>query len=598
MLDRDFQNTMRAAINAQVPIIAVRTDEIDTVRSEIVANILSGGTQTMCLEWRLANGFTKFDALFTKPVMDPETKKVDNNKSVVSKRLTSKDFKGTYEDKLLRFEENARKGMMIHPDASYLHGRSEDNEGYPEGMANWALDFILTNLDNSRQATSEEDRQLPIFILRDYNHFLEDYGYLTDKLLLVAEKLRAGGKMNIIITHSGRWEIPSELEQQVLKVKYKLPAIEKRMQALTAMRNTTADIPDQSRKYPKVANADEETIEDAAKAGGGLTLSKFDDIVCMGITETKEFSNDYILQKKKEMMEEAGMMLITPEVSFDDVGGLMPLKNWATRLKRRFSKEAFEYGFSSYPTGMLLSGVPGCGKSLVAKAMAREWGMNVIQVRATDLKGSLVGESEAKVERMLEMASANAPCMLYLDEGEKLLGQQDSVRDGGAHDGVLAQFLSFMQDNNDGVYVVMTANQSSKFPAELIRRFDGRWFVDVPEKDEREPIIDIHLKKFGRESSDFNMNELVKQSDGRTGWDIEVAINDAAMSAFGSDEESRPFDTDDILTSFKENPCSAEIKKEDVEKMREFLANGTMRLANSSATQTEGEVVHSRSFGG
>ena len=256
MLDRDFQNTMRAAINAQVPIIAVRPDEIDTVRSEIVANILSWSTQTMCLEWRLANGFTKFDALFTKVIVNKETKKVDNTRSRVDKRLTSKDFKGTCEDKLLHFEKNTSKGMMIHPDASYLHGRSEDNEGYPEGMANWALDFILTNLDNSRQETNEEDKQLPIFILRDYNHFLEEYGYLTDKLLLVAEKLRAGGKMNIIITHSGRWNIPSELEQQVLKVKYKLPAIEKRMQALTAMRNTTADMTDQSRKYPKVANAE------------------------------------------------------------------------------------------------------------------------------------------------------------------------------------------------------------------------------------------------------------------------------------------------------------------------------------------------------
>ena len=162
---------------------------------------------------------------------------------------------------------------------------------------------------------------------------------------------------------------------------------------------------------------------------------------------------DYILGEKKKLVQQAGFQMTRPRTGFEIIGGLDPLKNWATRLRKRFTKAARDYGFPRYPRGLLMAGVPGCGKSAISKALANEWGMNLLTVQATDLKGSLVGESEAKVQRLLTTARAAAPIIVFVDEAEKLLGKSEGVHDGGAHDAVLGQFLSFMQEDDSGVFL-------------------------------------------------------------------------------------------------------------------------------------------------
>ena len=162
------------------------------------------------------------------------------------------------------------------------------------------------------------------------------------------------------------------------------------------------------------------------------------------------------------------------------------------------------------------------------------------------------------------------------------------MRDGGAHDAVMAQFLSFMQDNEAGVFFIFTANQLNKFPPELIDRFEGRWFVDLPSADERESIANIHLSLNaggvnGLEdiaNDEAAMAQIVKMSDGYSGRNIEQAIEEAMDIAF--DDGKRAVSIDDLKTVFGEMKPTSETKKAEIEAMREFVGNGTMRQANTT----------------
>tara|TARA_B100000900_G_C20591968_1_gene721941 strand:- start:2540 stop:3271 length:732 start_codon:yes stop_codon:yes gene_type:complete len=224
-----------------------------------------------------------------------------------------------------------------------------------------------------------------------------------------------------------------------------------------------------------------------------------------------------------------------------------------------------------------MAGVPGCGKSAIAQAIAHEWNMNLLTVQAPDLKGSLVGESEAKVHRLLETAKAAAPIVVFVDEAEKLLGKSEGIHDGGAHDAVLGQFLSFMQEDDSGVFFVFTANHMEKFAPELIDRFEGRFFVDLPTVDERKEILKIHLKKNSQDAEKFDLNELVRGSKDFSGRNIEQSILEAMTIAF---DEDRQLSMDDLISTFSTVIPTSKTEKNRIEAMRAYVDNGLMRQAN------------------
>ena len=149
----------------------------------------------------------------------------------------------------------------------------------------------------------------------------------------------------------------------------------------------------------------------------------------------------FILDEKRKAVEQEGFTLLRPDKGFEVIGGLTPLKSWIILISKRFTQAAREYGFIRNIRGLLMAGVPGCGKTAVAKAMAKEMNMNLLMVEAQNLKGSLVGESEGKVYRLLQVAKAAAPLIVFVDEAEKLLGKSEGLHDGGAHDAVLGLSL-------------------------------------------------------------------------------------------------------------------------------------------------------------
>lgn len=569
----EFQKSLLATSTAFLPITAVHTSEIDTVIEEVVKFGLittprvkdTGNRVGRVMVWRVSEGYREYK-LF-KPV----------NQNGMETILSIDSVSGANDPKLKGETLCNMTQTIIKPD-----------EEYGDANVEFALQFI-------EEWKAEEHKEGPVFfILRDFHHYPGHSTHLTDWLLRIAERIagRASHKQ-IIIPHASRWEVPAELENYVNKVKFDLPDKNYRVQATRAIRDGIAADPEHKKRYSEALAITEEGLEDIADAGAGLSRIQLENLLCMNLAVDSTMTPEYLLREKAKLVEQAGFRLITPRVTFDEVGGLAPLKTWARRRKNRFMDAAFTYGFRRYPKGMLLTGVPGCGKTLLAKATAKEWGMNIIAVRAPDLKGSLVGESEEKTQKLLDMAEANGPCIVFVDEAEKLLGSQESVRDGGAHDAVLAQFLSFMQDNEAGVYFIFTANQMNKFPPELIDRFEGRWFVDLPSDEERDNICRIHLNLNASDANGLmdiandedTMKDLVRLSNGYSGRNIEQAIEEAMDIAF--DDGQRKVTSSDFETVFGEMKPTSETKKAEIESMREFVANGTMRKAN---TPTEDEA--------
>ena len=230
-----------------------------------------------------------------------------------------------------------------------------------------------------------------------------------------------------------------------------------------------------------------------------------------------------------------------------------------------------------------MAGVPGCGKSAIAKAIANEWGMNLLRVEATNLKGSLVGESEAKTKRLFDVAKAAAPVIVFVDEAEKLLGKSDGVNDGGAHDAVLGQFLSFMQEDDSGVFFMFTANNMEKFSPELVDRFEGRFFIDLPSAGEREEIIKIHLGLRKWNTEDFDLAELVRATKDFSGRNIEQSIKQAM--GISMSDGFRPLEQKDLLEVFKTVIPTSKTKKTEIETMRTFVENGMMQGANDTVVK-------------
>src|SRR3954471_1490423 len=202
--------------------------------------------------------------------------------------------------------------------------------------------------------------------------------------------------------------------------------------------------------------------------------------------------------------------------SLASIGGLDLLKEWLLKRREAFSPRAKEYGLPM-PKGVLMLGIPGCGKSLTAKATASVFGVPLLRLDAGRIFAGLVGQSESNLRAVIQTAEAIAPCVLWIDELEKgFAGSRSSgSTDGGTSSRVFGSFISWMQEKRSPVFIVATANDVSQLPPELLRK--GRWdelfFVDLPHSGEREAIWQIQIEKFRREANAFDLRQLAKSTD-------------------------------------------------------------------------------------
>ena len=294
----------------------------------------------------------------------------------------------------------------------------------------------------------------------------------------------------------------------------------------------------------------------------GLTKLEIDHVLNMMIESKKNISisdRNIIIKEKGQIIKKSAVLeIIDFKERIEDIGGLEGLKDWLESKSKVFRKldKARKFGVD-IPKGVLLVGMPGCGKSLAAKASARLFNSPLLRLDIGRLLGKYVGESEHNMRVALKTAESISPCILWIDEIEKAFAGID--QSNGASDitkRLFGHFLTWLQEKENTVFVVATANDISMFPPEFLRkgRFDEVFFVDFPNQEERERIFEIHLEKRRKNNNKINIEKLAQETGGYCGADIEEIVKTAIEKAFIEREENanrQPLSTEDLLDSIK-----------------------------------------------
>lgn len=331
-----------------------------------------------------------------------------------------------------------------------------------------------------------------------------------------------------------------------------------------------------------------EDIGEIAISLKGLTKLEIDHVLNMMIEHKKTISsadqNTIIKEKGQIIKKSAVLELIDFKEKIADIGGLEGLKEWLGSKSKIFRRldEAKAYGVD-VPKGVLLVGMPGCGKSLAAKASARLFNAPLLRLDIGRLLGKYVGESEQNMRLALKMAESISPCILWIDEIEKAFSGID--QSGGASDitkRLFGHFLTWLQEKENTVFVVATANDISTFPPEFLRkgRFDEVFFVDFPNEEERKQIFEIHLAKRGQDTRQLNIDKLAKSTNGYCGADIEEVVKLALEKSFVNGK--KPITTEDIQESIDSIDSLTHILKDKID----ILKKGFEKFKIKSASQS------------
>jgi SpoVK/Ycf46/Vps4 family AAA+-type ATPase len=328
-----------------------------------------------------------------------------------------------------------------------------------------------------------------IFIFKDLHPF-KDSAAVTRWLRDAIASFQ--GTQKTIILMSPVQQVPIELEKEVVVIDFAMPDLAELDRVLTHQLDST--------RQNRISSEGREKL---LKASLGLTKDEAEKVYRKAYVKRGKITEaevDVILSEKKQLIRRNGILeFIEEDETIDSVGGLDELKGWLVQRSGAFTERARTYGLPQ-PKGMLILGVPGCGKSLIAKTTSRLWGLPLLRLdmgRVYD--GSMVGRSEANLRGALKTAESISPAILFIDELDKAFagtaGSGDS--DGGTSSRIFGSFLTWMQEKTSPIFVMATANRVERLPGEFLRkgRFDEIFFVDLPTQSEREAVFSIHLSE-------------------------------------------------------------------------------------------------------
>ena len=287
------------------------------------------------------------------------------------------------------------------------------------------------------------------------------------------------------------------------------------------------------------------------------------------------------MEKKRIIAREKVLEWIEPiKGGLDAIGGLDILKTWLIQRKCAFSPAARAYGLLP-PKGVLLAGVPGCGKSLTAKAIATAWSIPLLRLDLGALRSKYVGSSEENIRKAFRVIEAIGKCVVWVDEIEKALsGATSGAADGGVAADALGTLLSWMQDHTGESFVVATANAVESLPPELLRRgrFDEIFYVDLPTAQERLGILKASLRANGQNEALPGLSVVVAACEGFAGAEIAALVQDALFTSFA--DNARPLTSKDLLEATKTVVPLGRLAAEKIERLRAW-AKGRARMASS-----------------
>ena len=336
-------------------------------------------------------------------------------------------------------------------------------------------------------------------------------------------------------------------------------------------------------------DVDEEVARKLIVALRGLSEYEITRLLNRGVQRDGAIGADdiaLVVDEKKNIVRKNGSLEMISEVGgMDTVGGLETLKKW---LKRKAAimadlRAAQDFGVET-PQGAMIAGMPGCGKSLTAKAASVLFGLPLLRLDIGALMGRYVGESEEKMRRALKLAETVSPCVLWVDELEKAFAGIGGGTSVGSEitNRLFGYFLTWMQENTKPVFVLATANDVSALPPELLRkgRFDEIFYVDFPNQAERTEILEVHLKlkKRGKDVHRIDVGQLARKTDGFSGADLEGIVKDAIEQAFLDGKSD--LKTAHLLDSMERNKSHAMMMKDKAEEYRKKLKEKGFRNAS------------------
>ena len=371
------------------------------------------------------------------------------------------------------------------------------------------------------------------YVMKDLSDFMGDPGVVRALRDAYHSFVQTGGACIVIV--SPVLVLPPTLEKELCLVEVDMPAPDELLQKVLQVQ----------KQYPKAKLAPELQPE-LSMALRGLTLQEVEHVMHRAFSRegasAKELLEEVFAEKKVLAKKSGFLEYIAVPFDIARVGGLENVKDWADKRRSLFTQDAVKAGLP-VPRGVLMMGVSGCGKSMMAKAIASLWKVPLFRLDMNLVFSGLYGSPEAAFHRALKTIEAVAPAVLWIDEMEAALSRPKD--EGSNQSRMFSAFLTWMQEKPPLVFVAATANRIEALPAEVIRkgRFDQVFFCDLPTEEERRGIIAIHLGLNGVDPKAIEIDRILVHTQGWTGAEIEQLIISARIDAVG---EKRQVTTDDL----------------------------------------------------
>ena len=412
----------------------------------------------------------------------------------------------------------------------------------------------------------EAHREPAVFLLLDAHRLLDDP--------LAARRLRdllpeLGSRRQSLVLVGPAFDLPPELVREAGCTSLPLPTADERRQLF-------AKVVEQAGGDPGSP-----VLDDAVRGAAGLTSAESVRVLRKALRIhgglDPEAVGEIVRDKRRALRRTPALSFHDDPTALEDVGGLGELKRWLAERRRAFSEEARRFGLP-VPRGLLLLGVQGCGKSLSAKAVAREWQFPLLRLDLAAAFGGGGTTPEAALREAVQVAESVAPAVLWIDEIEKGFA---STNADPAASRVFGSFLTWLSEKRTPVFVVATANDVAALPPELLRRgrFDDLFFVDLPTVAERIEILSIHLRRHGRDSLQYDIDELAGAAERLTGAELEQAVTAALYTAFS---ESRDLSNNDLANAIEETVPIYDTYEERIKELRDW-SRGRARPASVDA---------------
>lgn len=460
--------------------------------------------------------------------------------------------------------------------------------GFVDGNSKTVANAIKDPIEALEYIINSKEKKM-IYVFRDLPLFFKGPPMILRLIRDIARLFKDKNVNKSLIITSPIYDVPKVIERDITVIDFELPTRKE-------LENVFYSIY-QGENKKKIGELSDDEQERIIQATMGLTTVEAEDsiakaLINWSIDKHEKSISSYVMKEKASVVKKSGVLeYFEASETVNDIGGLDNLKMWLNIRSKSFTKVARDYGLP-IPRGILLAGLPGTGKSVSAKATSNILGIPLIKFDVGRVFGSLVGDSEKNMRNVIQTVDAVNNCVLWIDELDKAFAGMLSggSGDSGTSQRVFGNFITWMQEKKSAVFVVATVNRINGLPAELLRkgRFDEIFFVGLPSDKEREEILKIHIKKYGRDPNKFNLKNCIKNSDGFSGAELEEAVKSGLYNSF---YHNRDLETDDILSAIKNTNALSVSKSEQLSEMIEWASSNAVNASTNVSNNQAGRQL-------